>query len=475
MTFTAVVTPTGQQGTPTGTVTFKIDGQAQAPVPLSVVGGADLAQFVASTLTRGQHSVVASYSGDSSFGSSTVLTTLIQRVNPPGSTTTLASSAIPSKVGDSVTFTATVTAGSGTFTPSGEVTFSIDGRTEPPVSIQLVDGHDQASFSISTLSAGQHSINATYDGGSMFAESSVITPLTQTVGGTPVVGPPSVEIPTVALVQRFGIHNEPTVLVVTFTAVLDSASAQDLENYVIVGPSGRHIAIDSAVYDASAHTVTLRPSKKINLHHDYQFTIIGTGSHGVAGVDHTLLDGAYDGKAASNCVTTLNWKNVVLTPSAAKTALRGKPYRAGRTTSPSIRFQEALIASITSGRKRVRANSCVPVSAPSLFPPPGFRYVCRRGDPIAGCVTPKGCQHGRSSVEPAHRSGVPGELPRPGPAGGAPGAVGAPLAGGWPPRPAPPRPCPYGRGGLATWRLRPSRPWFRCQASGGSRGLGPSR
>ena len=152
----------------------------------------------------------------------------------------------------------------------------------------------------------------------MFAESSVITPLTQTVGGTPFVGPPSVEIPTVALVQRFGIHNEPTVLVVTFTSALDSASAQDLENYVIVGPSGRHIAIDSAVYDASAHTVTLHPSKKINLHHNYQFTIIGTGSSGVAGVDHTLLDGAYDGKPASNCVTTLNWKNVVLTPAQLK-------------------------------------------------------------------------------------------------------------------------------------------------------------
>ena len=287
-------------------------------MPLSVVGGADLAQFVTSTLTRGQHSVVASYSGDSSFGSSRVLTSLIQRVNPPGSTTTLASSANPSKVGDSVTFTATVTAGSGTFTPSGEVTFSIDGRTEPSVSIQFVDGHDQASFSISTLSAGQHSISATYDGGSMFAESIIITPLTQTIGGTPVVGPPSVEIPTVALVQRFGIHNEPTALVVTFTSALDSASAQDLENYVIVGPSGRHIAIDSAVYDASAHTVTVRPSKKINLHHDYQFTIIGTGSNGVAGVNHTLLDGAYDGKPASNCVTTLNWKNVVLTPAQLK-------------------------------------------------------------------------------------------------------------------------------------------------------------
>ena len=164
----------------------------------------------------------------------------------------------------------------------------------------------------------------------MFAESSVITPLTQTVVATPVVGPPSVEIPRVALVQRFGIHHEPTVLVVTFSSALDSASAQDLANYRIVGPSGRHVDIDSAVYDSSAHTVTLRPSKKINLHHDHQFTIVGTGSNGVAGVDHTLLDGAYDGKPACNCTATLNWKNVVLTPAQQNSfTLKAIPRRPG--------------------------------------------------------------------------------------------------------------------------------------------------
>jgi hypothetical protein len=68
--FTAVVTASGFSGTPTGTVTFSIDGQAHTPVTLAVVGGVDEAQFATPALAAGQHSITASYSGDSSFGSS---------------------------------------------------------------------------------------------------------------------------------------------------------------------------------------------------------------------------------------------------------------------------------------------------------------------------------------------------------------------------------------------------------------------
>src|SRR5262249_17917524 len=64
VTFTAIVTAPGFSGTATGTVTFTIDGHAQPPVTLSVVGGNHEAQFTTSTLAAGQHSVSASYSGD---------------------------------------------------------------------------------------------------------------------------------------------------------------------------------------------------------------------------------------------------------------------------------------------------------------------------------------------------------------------------------------------------------------------------
>ncbi len=52
VTLTAVVT-TAATGIPTGTVTFMINGQAQAPVRLTEVGGSDQASFTTSTLTPG--------------------------------------------------------------------------------------------------------------------------------------------------------------------------------------------------------------------------------------------------------------------------------------------------------------------------------------------------------------------------------------------------------------------------------------
>ena len=53
-------------------MTFTIDGQAETPVSLADVGGADEAQFVTSTLTVGQHSVSAAYSGDTNVSQSRI-------------------------------------------------------------------------------------------------------------------------------------------------------------------------------------------------------------------------------------------------------------------------------------------------------------------------------------------------------------------------------------------------------------------
>ena len=49
VTFTAIVTPTAD-GPTDGSVTFTIDGTAQTPVPLQVVGGIDQAALPTSTL-----------------------------------------------------------------------------------------------------------------------------------------------------------------------------------------------------------------------------------------------------------------------------------------------------------------------------------------------------------------------------------------------------------------------------------------
>jgi len=94
-------------------------------------------------------------------------------------TTSLISSGTPTVVGQSVTFTATVTPmGSGT--PGGTVTFK-DGSTvlgTSPLSAGV------AAFTTSALAVGAHSITASYAGNSNFA-ASVSTAFTQTVNAAP--------------------------------------------------------------------------------------------------------------------------------------------------------------------------------------------------------------------------------------------------------------------------------------------------
>ena len=68
----------------------------------------------------------------------------------------------------------------------------------------------------------------------------------------------------------------------------------------------------------ASNTVTLRPKTRINLHHTYQLTVIGTGATGVTDSHGLLLDGANNGAPGSNYTASLTWRNVVWTPAEAK-------------------------------------------------------------------------------------------------------------------------------------------------------------
>jgi len=83
------------------------------------------------------------------------------KLNPTraNSSTALATSGSPSVVGQSLTFTATVTGNA----PSGHVTFN-DGPTTLCASVQMYSG--QASCSTSSLGLNSHSISAVYEGDS---------------------------------------------------------------------------------------------------------------------------------------------------------------------------------------------------------------------------------------------------------------------------------------------------------------------
>jgi uncharacterized repeat protein (TIGR03803 family) len=132
------------------------------------------ASFTTSMLPVGTNTINSVYGGDSNFPGSTSKA-VKQVVSKATTTTALASSLNPSNVGQSVTFSASVTPEfSGKVT--GTVTF-YDGTTALKT-IGVSGG--TAKFTTATLTSGTHSITATYNGsGSFFGSSSA--PLTQTV------------------------------------------------------------------------------------------------------------------------------------------------------------------------------------------------------------------------------------------------------------------------------------------------------
>ena len=106
VTFTATVTVRGAgRRHATGTVTFHGRGDDAGHGHAQRVG---VATFTTATLAVGHHTITAVYGGDASFNASTS-TTVDQEVQKADTTTALTSSTNPSKVGQSVTFTATVT------------------------------------------------------------------------------------------------------------------------------------------------------------------------------------------------------------------------------------------------------------------------------------------------------------------------------------------------------------------------------
>src|SRR5206468_2204586 len=108
VTFTATVTASAPgAGTPTGIVLFKDGVTTIGSGPLS--GG--VATFTTSALTAGNHIITGVYGGDANFtGTTGPLDTNPQIVNQSGTTTVVVSNNNPSIFGQSVTFTATVTA-----------------------------------------------------------------------------------------------------------------------------------------------------------------------------------------------------------------------------------------------------------------------------------------------------------------------------------------------------------------------------
>jgi hypothetical protein len=184
VTFTATVTNSSTSPAPTGAIQFVVDGVSFGS-PVAVTPGVDnmstaTSPAMAALLVAGSpHAVTADYvNADGNFRNSSSILPGGQTVMAANTATVVASDTNPASPGQTVTFTATVSAvAPGAGTPAGNVTF-MDGST--PLGTGTLSG-GVATLATALLADGSHSITAVYGADANF-NGGTSAGLTQLVG-----------------------------------------------------------------------------------------------------------------------------------------------------------------------------------------------------------------------------------------------------------------------------------------------------
>ena len=187
VTLSATVAPTSGSGTPTGTVSFALDGAT--PTSANLSGGT--ATLTATLGSGGPHTLVASYSGDATFGPSSSSTSF--SVTPPASaassTTTVTANPASVYLYGSTTLTAKVQPSNNSAVISGNVTFSNGSTTigTAPITVDTT-GAGVATLTVNAIprlafALGANTITATYGGDANFASSTGTATVTVTSPG----------------------------------------------------------------------------------------------------------------------------------------------------------------------------------------------------------------------------------------------------------------------------------------------------
>ena len=164
VTLTATVNHTTGSGTPSGTVTF-LDGSTTLGTKTLSSGAATLSL---TTLPLGTYSITASYGGDTSYSGSTS-TGVSETISQAATTATVSASDNPARTGQYLTLTATVSANSpSSAMPTGTVTFYSDSAS---LGTGTLDSTGTATFTLTDLTQGVHSITAIYQGATDFSGS----------------------------------------------------------------------------------------------------------------------------------------------------------------------------------------------------------------------------------------------------------------------------------------------------------------
>jgi YVTN family beta-propeller protein len=259
VTFTVTVSASGGRR-PLGRVTILDNGNL---IGASVLRGGQI-RLITSTLAVGSHTITAIYHGDKNFAGSTgSLTGNPQVINQANTNTVVTSSLNPAVFGQSVTFTATISpAPPGSVTPSGMVTF-LDGVNSIGTGM-LNNG--VATLTTSSLTAGSHTITASYGGDGNFNGST--GPLT----GNPQVVSQANTTTAVASSVNPSVAGQPVTFTATVSTVAPGAGTPtgmvtffDGGNSIGTGTLGGSMAtFQTSALTAGPHSITAQYSGDSN-------------------------------------------------------------------------------------------------------------------------------------------------------------------------------------------------------------------
>lgn len=303
VTWTVTVAPSDPTavGTPSGSVSFSVDGGNLTTVNLT----GNQATFTSSTLTTGPHTLTAIYNGDTFFANNTL--SVQQTVAIAATTTTLTANPAATTGGTLVTFTATVAPSPG---PGGTVTFKDNGVVLPGgANIPVVNG--VATYATSTLSAATHPITAEYSGAGNFAASKSNTLNYVVNKGAPQVVSVTLNgnIPSLVGSQRSRIAS----IIVTFdqTVKVDpgamtlSLHTNGVSYGGVVQPAG-YGSLPTSLSSGSADLIT------------FVVTFVGNTDNGPDGFN-SIKDGLYDFKIDATKVHAFSNQTIAMTNSSTTT------------------------------------------------------------------------------------------------------------------------------------------------------------
>ena len=171
--YQCTVNVSSSAGAPLGSITYTYDGNPPVTVPLSNGN----AQFTVTRPSVGTHTVIVAYAQQTNYAAATSQTETFTVTSAPVNIS-LTPSSWNAKAGTNLTFQASVSSWSaGAPNANGAISF-YDGATL--LATIPVNANGQASSASASLSAGTHTINATYAGGTNYASGSASVTITVT-------------------------------------------------------------------------------------------------------------------------------------------------------------------------------------------------------------------------------------------------------------------------------------------------------